>query len=189
MTDDSQRMITIEPLRKTQLDQVKALDQLCFGGLWTKGAYEREIDSPNSLLLAIVQQNATAEEYLMGIGCFWAIVEEAHITLLGIHPNYRRQGFGELLLCQLLLAAVHWPLERATLEVRVSNASAIALYQKLGFTIAGRRKDYYPIPPEDAFILWRSHLDDPDFTQTLQKLQKKRSATLLTKGWQILQSS
>ena len=170
-------MIKIEPLQKTQLDEVKALDQLCFDGLWTKGAYEREIDSPNSLLLALM----TPENQLIGIGCFWAIVEEAHITLLGIHPDYRRQGLGELLLCELLIAAVEWPLERATLEVRVSNESAIALYQKLGFQIAGRRKDYYPIPPEDAFILWRSHLDEPEFREMLQNLQQKRSATLLTK--------
>ncbi|NBD18427.1 MAG: ribosomal protein S18-alanine N-acetyltransferase [Cyanobacteria bacterium] len=182
-------MIKIQPLLKTQLEEVTFLDQLCFGGLWTKGAYEQEIDSTRSLLLAVVQQNTAEEEYLIGIGCFWAIVEEAHITLLGIHPDCRQQGLGELLLCQLLLAAIRWPLERATLEVRVSNASAIALYQKLGFTIAGRRKNYYPIPPEDAFILWHSHLADPNFAETLQTLQKKRSATLLTKGWQILQSS
>jgi len=170
--------LQIQPLTKDKLEETVKLDRACFGGLWTKGAYEREIDSPNSLLLALM----TPENQLIGIGCFWAIVEEAHITLLGIHPEYRRQGLGELLLCKLLIAAVDWPLERATLEVRVSNASAIALYQKLGFQIAGRRKDYYPIPPEDAFILWRSHLDEPEFTEMLQNLQQKRSATLLTKS-------
>jgi ribosomal-protein-alanine N-acetyltransferase len=181
--------VTIQPLKKQQLEQVLSLDQVCFGGIWTKGAYEREIASPNSLLLTLVQENAESEQQLIGIGCFWAIVEEAHITLLGIHPDYRGKGLGELLLCHLLDAARTWPLERATLEVRVSNTAAIALYQKLGFQIAGRRKDYYPVPPEDAFILWRSHLDEPEFAEQLSKLQEKRSAALLTKGWEILQSS
>jgi len=181
--------VTIQPLKLEQLDQVLSLDQLCFGGIWTKGAYEREIASPNSLLLTLVQQEPGSQQQLMGIGCFWAIVEEAHITLLGIHPAYRGQGWGELLLCHLLQAAINWPLERATLEVRVSNTAAIALYQKLGFQIAGRRQDYYPMPPEDALILWRSHLDEPEFAQTINQLQKKRCATLLTKGWHVLQSS
>jgi ribosomal-protein-alanine N-acetyltransferase len=176
--------VQIQLLTKEYLEPVVKLDRACFGGLWTKGAYEREIDSPNSLLLALI----TPEEKLIGMGCFWAIVEEAHLTLLGIDPNYRRQGWGELLLCQLLQAAIAWPLERATLEVRVSNTAAIALYQKLGFQVAGRRKDYYPVPPEDALILWRSHLDDPEFGKKLQNLQQKRCATLLTKGWEILQS-
>lgn len=180
--------IKVEPLEKTQLEQVVALDRICFGKLWTKGAYEREIDSPNSLLLALVKVDASQEQ-LIGISCFWAIVEEAHITLLGIHPDYRRVGLGELLLSELLAAASAWPLERATLEVRVSNSAAIALYEKFGFTIAGRRKDYYPIPPEDALILWRSRLDDPEFQEMLQKLQQKRLTTLLTKGWEILHSS
>ena len=180
--------LEIKPLTKDYLEETVALDRICFGGLWTKGAYEREIDSPNSLLLAIVKKDA-AREKLIGIGCFWAIVEEAHLTLLGIDPHYRRQGLGELLLCQLLEKAREWSLERATLEVRVSNTSAIALYEKLGFAVAGRRKDYYPIPPEDALILWHSKLDDENLKEKLQKLQQKRSATLLTKGWQILQSN
>jgi len=179
------QQIQIQPLTKPYLEQVVKLDRACFGGLWTKGAYEREIDSPNSLLLALL----TPEDQLIGLGCFWAIVEEAHITLLGIDPDYRRQGLGELLLCQLLEAAIAWPLERATLEVRVSNEAAIALYQKLGFAIAGRRKDYYPTPPEDALILWHSHLDDPTLEKTLQKLQQKRGIIPLTKSRDILQSS
>lgn len=181
--------VTIQPLKVEQLEQVLKLDQACFGGIWTKGAYEREIASPNSLLLTLVRKEAGSEPQLIGIGCFWAIVEEAHITLLGIHPAYRRQGWGELLFCHLLEAASNWPLERATLEVRASNTAAIALYQNLGFEIAGRRKDYYPMPPEDALILWRSHLDQPEFIEKIRKLQEKRCSTLLTKGCHVLQSS
>lgn len=180
--------IQIKPLTKDDLEETVKLDRICFGKLWTKGAYEREIDSPNSHLLGLVKKE-NKSEHLIGISCFWAILEEAHITLLGIHPDHRGQGLGELLLCSLLQAAIAWPLERATLEVRVSNTSAIALYQKLGFAIAGRRKDYYPMPPEDALILWRSHLEHREFKETLQKLQQKRCATLLTNGWEVLQSS
>lgn len=176
--------IKIEPLQTQHLEHIVELDQICFGGLWTKGAYERELKSPNSFLLGLVKSSLIpTEQHLIGIACFWAIVEEAHITLLGIHPNYRGQGWGKLLLCHLLEVAINWPLERATLEVRVSNHAAIALYRKLGFEIAGRRKDYYPAPPEDAFILWRSHIDNPDFYQGLKQHQQETVDSLLTKGW------
>lgn len=182
--------LQIQPLQPHQLDAIIALDQICFGGLWTKGGYEREMASPRSLLLGLVKPTPPPiEEELIGMACFWAIVEEAHITLLGIDPNYRGQGLGEFLLSQLLADAHTWSLERATLEVRASNTAAIKLYQKMGFEIAGRRKDYYPLPPEDALILWRSRLQEPEFAQEMKSIQKKRYATLLTKGWHILQSS
>lgn len=182
--------LQIQPLQPHQLDAIIALDQICFGGLWTKGGYKREIESPRSLLLGLFRLHSTdIQEELIGISCFWAIVEEAHITLLGIDPEYRGQGLGELLLSHLLLQAHNWSLERATLEVRASNTTAINLYQKMGFEIAGRRKDYYPIPPEDALILWRSRVQEPEFAQEMKNLQEKRGATLLTKGWDILQSS
>jgi ribosomal protein S18 acetylase RimI-like enzyme len=74
------------------------------------------------------------------LACFWAILEEAHITLLAIYPDYQRQGLGKLLLYKLLEKAVQRQLERATLEVRVSNQSAIALYEHFGFRVAGERK-------------------------------------------------
>jgi ribosomal-protein-alanine N-acetyltransferase len=159
--------IRFDPLQAEQLDDIVALDQQCFGGLWTREGYQRELLSPNSYLLGLQipvnSQDITLPfsqetSVLIGIGCFWAILEEAHITILGIHPDYRGQGFGRLLLQKLLTEAVGWGLERATLEVRESNQSAIALYQKFGFKIAGTRKKYYANPSEDALILWRGGL-------------------------------
>lgn len=182
--------LEIKLLTKDDLEKIIALDQICFGGLWTKGGYQREIESPRSLLLGIFRCDPPPlYKELIGMGCFWAIIEEAHLTLLGIDPDYRGQGLGELLLSHLLLQAHTWSLERATLEVRASNTTAINLYQKMGFEIAGRRKDYYPLPPEDALILWRSRLQEQEFAQKMKTIQEKRYATLLTKGWDILQSS
>lgn len=161
--------IYFDPLQTEQLDDIVALDQQCFGGLWTREGYQRELLSPNSYLLGLKipvnSQDTTfplsqESSRLIGIGCFWAILEEAHITILGIHPDYRGKGLGRLLLQELLAEAVRWGLERATLEVRESNVGAIALYQKFGFKIAGNRKKYYANPPEDALILWRSDMQE-----------------------------
>lgn len=142
-------------MSEKDLEAVLTLDRLCFGQLWSEDGYRRELESPNSTLLVL---ELTATQELVGIGCFWAILEEAHITILGIHPEYRHRGWGYLLLHALLVAAAKAGLERATLEVRESNTVAIALYQKFGFKVAGRRRKYYSDPEEDAFILWRSQL-------------------------------
>ncbi|OCR00729.1 ribosomal-protein-alanine N-acetyltransferase [Oscillatoriales cyanobacterium USR001] len=106
---------------------------------------------------------------LIGLACLWAILGEGHITMLGIHPDYQGQGFGKTLLYSLLKLAHQRQLEWATLEVRASNFAAISLYQKFGFKEAGRRRGYYQEPEEDALILWRSGLQQPEFEEDLVK--------------------
>ena len=120
------------------------------------------------------------------MGCFWSILEEAHITLLAVHPQYHRQGLGQALLCYLLKRASDNGLERATLEVRASNSAAIALYQKFGFKTAGRRRGYYQDNGEDALVLWLSDLQHPRFFRTLDQWQLVVSDRLSHSSWHIL---
>jgi [ribosomal protein S18]-alanine N-acetyltransferase len=120
---------------------------------------------------------------LLGIACLWAILEEAHITILAVHPDYQRQGLGQVLLWALLQSAWKRGLEWATLEVRVSNQAAIALYQKFGFSEVGRRRRYYQDTGEDALILWHNGLQRPDFQQTLKIWQSQIGDRLRQSGW------
>lgn len=143
------------------------------------------LDSALDSALDNLDNSAKNKADLIGIGCLWAILEEAHITLLGIDPRYRRQGLGQLLLYALLASAHQRGLERATLEVRQSNQRAIALYQRFGFRTAGSRKQYYP-DGEDALILWRSGLHHAEFAQKLQAWQQEIHAKLQAHGWQDL---
>ncbi len=149
--------LLLKPITAEDLAAVVELDRQCLGGLWTIDGYQRELDSPNSELWAVARSRHQPQS-LIAMGCFWAILEEAHITLLAVSPEYRRQGIGALLLSTLLQKAQARGLERATLEVRSSNQAAIALYQKFGFKIAGTRKKYYQDNQEDALILWLGHL-------------------------------
>lgn len=155
--------IQLQTITEALLPAVLDLDRLCFNGLWTAEGYQREIDSPNSELIAIVH-----DQTLIGYGCFWAILDEAHITIVAVHPNYQRQGFGNLLLYALLVRAHQRDMARATLEVRISNQSAISLYQKYGFKVAGQRKRYYTDTGEDALIFWRSGLQSAEFATLLK---------------------
>lgn len=119
-----------------------------------------------------------------GLGCLWAIAEEAHITVLAIDPNYRNQGLGQAILYALLVSAHHRGLEWATLEVRASNAAAIRLYEKFGFREVGRRKGYYS-DGEDALILWRSGLQKPEFRLWIQDGDRQIQERLRRSGYEI----
>ncbi|MDY6936484.1 MAG: ribosomal protein S18-alanine N-acetyltransferase [Cyanobacteriota bacterium] len=167
--------IAIQPLTSDLLPAVVELDKLCFGGLWTLEGYRRELESPNSdLLVASLKENrgdngeVESEPFLIGLGCVWAIVDEAHITLLAVRPEYRKRGLGGLLFLTLLESARQRGLQRSTLEVRASNRAALSLYRKYGFSEAGRRRGYYADTGEDALILWRGGLQHPEFARKLQ---------------------
>ena len=190
------KLLTIKPITSELVSRAVELDKLCFGGLWTKEAYSREIDSPKSSLLILSCQEATEtvaanklkndnhSSKIIGIGCLWAIVDEAHITLLGIHPQYRGQKLGQLMLLTLLKDAVDRQLKWATLEVSVNNKAAISLYQKFGFEVAGRRKNYYPTTGEDALVLWLKGLDRPELPEKLSRWHRQINQSLNQYCWQ-----
>lgn len=209
-------LLEIKSIAPETLSAVLELDKLCFGGLWTLDGYQRELDSPNSVLLGLFLEDtgqgrdrevgrlgdrvsgrvrddrATHPPLspcppcpLLSMGCFWEIVDEAHITLLAVHPRYQRQGLGQAMLLTLIAQAADRGLERATLEVRASNQSALSLYQKFGFKIAGRRRGYYEDTNEDALILWISLLQHPDFHTTLASWYKQASDRLAAFGWDL----
>lgn len=184
--------LELKPLTEDLLPAVVALDQTCFGGLWTFEGYQRELESPNSEILVVPDPLFIDEDggmrdsmatRLVGLGCFWAILEEAHITILAVHPNFQRRGVGQWILWALLQKACDRGLERATLEVRVSNQVALTLYQKFGFREAGRRRRYYQDTGEDALILWRNGLQMQDFRHELQTWQGQVIARLELTGW------
>jgi ribosomal-protein-alanine N-acetyltransferase len=178
-------LLELKPLTRDWLGTMLELDYLCFGGLWTLEGYQRELDSPNSNLLGLFG-SAHHPSGALGMGCLWAILEEAHITILAVHPHYRRRGFGKVLLLALLMAAVERGLERATLEVRASNSSALSLYREFGFKTAGRRRGYYRDSGEDALILWRSDLQAPEFQKSLDSWQSSIGNRLAADGWEIV---
>lgn len=166
-------IIEITPVTPDKISEIVALDRVCLGGLWTASAYLREIESSQSTLLALYFRSSKENsKSAIGIACLWAIVDEAHITLLAIAPKYRRQGLGQLLLLTLLKDAIARQLQWATLEVNVNNIKAIDLYQKFGFKVVGTRKKYYQPAGDDASILWLKDIQQPEFESHLIRLQQ-----------------
>jgi ribosomal-protein-alanine N-acetyltransferase len=173
--------LELKSLTEEHLGAALELDRSCFGGLWTLEAYQRELDSPNSDLFGLFSPFSGAQ--MLAMGCFWSILEEAHITILAVDPNYQYQGLGQALLYSLLMTASWNGLERATLEVRASNQTAINLYQKFGFKIAGRRRRYYQDNGEDALILWLGDLQQPSFQKKSEIWDRMVCDRLKQSGW------
>lgn len=169
------------------LDSAPGISAADENGDWELGTSHREQGNPHYPLSSEETPSSLISnpQSLLGLGCSWAILEEAHITLLAVHPDYRREGLGLLLLSALLRLAKMRGLERATLEVRASNHTALSLYQKFGFQEAGRRRRYYKDSGEDALILWRSGLQKPEFAKTLEDWDKSVCDRIVTKGWQL----
>lgn len=182
----------VSPLNTQDLADAVALDLQVFGGWWTLQGYQQELDRLSSTLLglrvpmnvsnpAIHHEETVFSPALVGISCLWRIEDEAHITMLGIHPQYQGRGLGLALLTSLLTLARFEQANRATLEVNVANSAAVKLYQKLGFKTAGRRPHYYD-NGEDALILWQGDLQTPQFQQSLKVWQRETKHRLALWG-------
>lgn len=141
-------MVDIRAMTAPDLAQVAALERQCFSTPWSPKVFEEELE--NELALYFV---AAEGAVICGYIGFWKIVDEGHITNVAVLEQYRGRGIGGRLIAQAIDTARAAGLKLLTLEVRRSNAPAIALYKKYGFVELGFRKRYYHDPEEDALIM------------------------------------
>lgn len=135
---------------------------------------------PLSIFGGRAQPSSPADERgpIVGFAGLWLMIDEAHITTIANHPNWRGRGVGELLLSALIGIAYEIGARRVTLEVRVSNAVAQSLYRKYGFDIEGRRKRYYSDNHEDAYIMGTPPINDPQYRYRFVELRQALLARL-----------
>lgn len=152
-------------MRVEDVDQVLAIEHLSFPLPWSRESFLREIrEIENSRLLVVTEDEdapgipETSGAGVMGYACWWEVVDECHITNFAVAPAHRRKGVADFLLERILEDAKGRGLLRATLEVRLGNAAAIALYEKWGFTAAAMRPRYYPDNREDALVMWKEKI-------------------------------
>lgn len=104
-----------------------------------------------------------------GYAGLWLMVDEAHVTTIAVHPKYRGEGLGELLLLEMIDTALAIGARWLTLEVRKSNQVAQALYEKYTFKEMGIRRRYYSDDGEDALVMWTEPIDSDSFTRTIDQ--------------------
>ncbi len=141
-------MIEFAEMQPRHVPQVAALEKICFADPWSEKSVASELENPLSYWLV-----AMDGEKLVGYVGSQTVLGETDVMNVAVSPDYRRQGIAEGLILALIAALKARESHCLTLEVRDSNASARALYEKLGFSEIGRRKNYYRNPKEDALIL------------------------------------
>lgn len=141
-------MIQIEKMNERHVAQIAALEKLCFSDPWSEGSIASELNNPLSLWLV-----ALDGEQVAGYIGSQSVMGESDMMNVAVHPDCRRQGIAEALIKELQQQLQALGNNCLTLEVRASNESAIALYEKLNFEQVGRRPNYYRHPKEDALIL------------------------------------
>jgi len=111
------------------------------------------------------------DENVLAYAAMWQMVDEAHLTSIAVKASHRRQGIGELLLVCIIDLAMLLKSQVVTLETRVSNHSAQALYTKYGFITTGIRRGYYSDDGEDAVIMTTSSIASDEYRSTFQRLK------------------
>ena len=145
------REYEIREATQNDIDDLAALEILCFSSPWSVEAFQQDIVMNPLARYYIVEQDGQIIAY----GGMWLIRPEGHITNIAVHPEQRRKGIGKALLQSMLEASEREGATCHTLEVRVTNSTALALYHSFGFVECGRRKNYYEDTNEDALIMWR----------------------------------
>jgi len=115
------------------------------------------------------EPSAPTMDQLVGYAGMWLMLDEAHITTIGVRRIARGYGLGELLLQSLIEQAGEMGAQRVTLEVRVSNLVAQNLYRKYGFAEEGVRRRYYSDNGEDALIMTTGPIDSPEYQRRLRE--------------------
>jgi ribosomal-protein-alanine N-acetyltransferase len=115
---------------------------------------------------------------IVGYGGVWLMMDEAHVTSIAVRPEFRGRRLGQLLMLVLFDIALQKASRWMTLEVRVSNVTAQALYKKLGFREAGIRQRYYTDNNEDAMIMWSEDLRSPAFRERYAAIRQELASHL-----------
>ena len=138
----------LTPMTAEHIPQIAALERACFSHPWSEDMLREELWNDAAVFVAAEGEDGT----VLGYAGLQTVLDEGYINNVAVDPRFRRQGVAD----ELIAAFVRFgkaKLAFLTLEVRASNAPAIALYEKHGFQEVGRRKDYYDDPKEDAILM------------------------------------
>ena len=142
--------VELRRLEAGDLDEVEEIERDSYPTPWSRSMLDAELRKPSSLALGAFTENG-----LVGYAFVSRYVDAWHVMNVAVADTYRRRGIAVALLERLFDVTATDPRRGYTLEVRVSNTGAIALYEKLGFEARGVRRGYYTDNREDALIMWR----------------------------------
>jgi [ribosomal protein S18]-alanine N-acetyltransferase len=164
---ESDDHLVIEPLRRRHLGDVLEIEQVSYPKPWSRNVFQSELElTRRGDRYYIVARSGVV---VVGYAGLMFVVGDAHVTNIAVATDQQRNGIATRLLATLSWEAIDRGCEAMTLEVRVSNTGAQALYRSFGFVPAGVRQRYYE-NTEDAIVMWCHDIGERAFRERLSLL-------------------
>ena len=159
--------VHVVPMRRRHLRSVLRIESQVYPRPWTLSLFVSEL----ALRASRAYYVARVGGLVVGYSGMMFAGEDAHITTIAVDPAWHRHKVATRLMVNLAREARRRDAKNLTLEVRVGNTGAQALYERFGFEKAGIRKNYYVETNEDALVMWANGIDDPTYERRLARIE------------------
>ncbi|HLT70684.1 MAG TPA: ribosomal protein S18-alanine N-acetyltransferase [Acidimicrobiales bacterium] len=178
--DPRELEVRISPMRRRHLRGVLRIEQQVYPRPWSFGIFLSEIGQRATRLYVV----ARVAGEVVGYAGMMQAADDAHVTTVAVDPAWQRHRIATRMLLVLARGAIARGCANLTLEVRMSNSGAQALYQRFGFVPAGVRRGYYPETREDALVMWATDIDTPEYAARLADIEREvPGRTIVDGGW------
>ena len=167
--------VHLVPMRRRHLRSVLRIEAQVYPRPWSLSLFMSELALRNSRAYYV----ARVDGAVVGYSGLMLTGEDAHVTTIAVDPEWHQKKIGTRLLLNLAREALRRSAKHLTLEVRMSNEPAQALYRQFGFRPAGIRKNYYVETNEDALVMWADDIDTEIYAKRLEKLEATVTGTTL----------
>lgn len=166
--------VVIAPMRPKDLRGVLRIEQAVFPQPWSHRLFTEELAQRKSR----AYRAAWVGRSIVGFAGQMFVDDEAHVNNIAVDPDWQGRGLGAALLADLARTALDRGMRHLTLEVRVGNEPALALYRRFGLAPVGVRRNYYPETGEDALVMWVRDIDSPDYADRLAGIESSLAGAL-----------
>jgi [ribosomal protein S18]-alanine N-acetyltransferase len=161
--------VVVGPMRRRHLRGVLRIEHQVYPRPWSLGLYMSELGYRGNRIYLTARVGAT----VVGYAGMMLVPDDGHVTTVAVDPVWHRHKVGTRLLLALARNAVERGVENLTLEVRVANTAAQALYREFGFVPAGVRRGYYAETGEDALVMWANDVHSDTYAVRLDRIEAR----------------
>jgi ribosomal-protein-alanine N-acetyltransferase len=166
-TSPAQVDLRLAAMRTRDLRGVLAIEEAVYPRPWSHRLFADELSQRKSR----IYRTAWVNRDIVGFAGLMLIEEDAHVNNIAVDPSWQGRGIATVLMLDLARSAIDRGSRHLTLEVRVGNEPALALYRRFGMEPVGVRPNYYPVTGDDALIMWARDIDSEGFTRRLATIE------------------
>ena len=165
---DEDLEVHLVPMRRRHLRSVLRIEAQVYPRPWSLSLFVSELALRSSRSYVVARVGGS----VLGYAGLMLAADDAHVTTIAVDPAWHRHKIGTRLLAHLARVATSRGAKHLTLEVRVSNEPAQAMYRRFGFKPAGIRKNYYVETNEDALVMWADDIDTEEYARRLDIIER-----------------